>query len=197
LTSRDRRQRVEPDLREALLLRGLGLLGELLHGLLARLEVLPAEVDEEVVAGGDDPARELGGEAGEGDLPVEAGELVGAVVAQRAVEGQLERVADGGRCVVEEDPEGHARLRAGQRLDLRQRPLRVLRRLLLCATAGGGDGEDAGEEQEERATADGPMHAAQRATGIRLPTGPGTGPERKLRPSVLGLWPPRWHRALR
>ena len=55
----DRGERVEADLGEALLLGGLGLLGDARDGLLAGLEVLAAEVDEEVVARGDDAAREL------------------------------------------------------------------------------------------------------------------------------------------
>ena len=59
LDALDRGERIEPDLGEPVLLGLARLVGELLDGVLARLEVLPAEVDEEVVARGDDPAREL------------------------------------------------------------------------------------------------------------------------------------------
>ena len=132
-------------------------------------------------------ARELGREPGEGDLPVEAGELVRAVVAQRAVERQLELVAHLGRGVVEEDAQRGVDLGAGERLDARQR---LLRASSPCRAEPPQAATTTAAVRASRSSAERCHGMAQSGTGSGRATGPRTGPGRQVEtvgPGAPGL----------
>ena len=170
----------EPDRREALLLGGARLLGEPGDRLLADLEVLAAEVDEEVVARGDD-ARLVNCVVVSPEKAIfqsRLGSLSAPLLRSGPSNVSSSLSPTDGRRVVEEDAQRGVDLGAGERLDARQRLLRGSSPRPVGAAAGGHDDGGREGEQEQR----GAVSRAwlQSGTGSGRATGPRTGPERQV-----------------